>query len=109
VTRARRANEQLELERNGGRAKPGHPVRPGDDLAVRRGSYERVVVVRSLSVRRGPASQAAEFYAETEKSKEKGKELRRQLNAQGPPPGHDRKGRPSKKSRRDLERLRRGW
>jgi ribosome-associated heat shock protein Hsp15 len=43
---------------NGERAKPAKLLQTGDELRVRLGAYEHVVLVRALSERRGPASVA---------------------------------------------------
>ncbi len=44
---------------NSQRAKPARELRSGDELSIRRGEVEWSVVVRSLSRKRGPASEAA--------------------------------------------------
>ncbi|MFQ5902713.1 MAG: RNA-binding S4 domain-containing protein [Candidatus Binatia bacterium] len=92
---------------NGARVKPGRVVRIGDELKIRRGPYEWVVIVRGLGKRRGPASQAELQYEETEQSRQNREALAVQLRAQGPrQPGP--KGRPSKKARREIIRFTRG-
>lgn len=91
---------------NGARAKRAKSVAPGDEIRVRKGPYEFVVIVRALSDRRGPASEARTLYQETAESivqREKVKQLRR---AQ-PLPVYRGKGRPTKKQRRAIERERR--
>lgn len=92
---------------NGARAKPGRAVRIGDEVKVRRGPYEWIVIVRGLEKQRGPASEAQQKYEETEASKKAHEALAKELRAQGfhgPRPD----GRPSKKARRDILRFRRG-
>lgn len=92
---------------NGGRAKPGRAVRPGDELAIRRGHDEWTVIVRELSRRRGPASQAQQLYEETAESTRKRDAAQVKLER---PPEFDSPGRPSKKDRRAMERwTRRRW
>ncbi|MBI2360293.1 MAG: RNA-binding S4 domain-containing protein, partial [Deltaproteobacteria bacterium] len=89
------------------RAKPGRVVRIGDEVKVRRGPYEWVVIVRGLGKQRGPASQAQLQYEETEASQRARAAIAMDLRAQGfrgPRP----EGRPSKKARRDMLRFRRG-
>ena len=43
---------------NGRRAKRAKAIKPGDQLRIRKGPYEYILIVRALSVRRGPASEA---------------------------------------------------
>ena len=57
-----------KVDINGDRAKPSRIVRAGDQLRVRRGPYEWIVVVKETSRQRGPASQAQSLYDETAES-----------------------------------------
>ena len=50
---------------NGERPKPARGVRVGDEVRLRLGPYEHVVMVRSLNARRGPAREAMLMYEET--------------------------------------------
>jgi ribosome-associated heat shock protein Hsp15 len=94
---------------NGGRAKPGRAVRPGDELAIRRGHYEWTVIVKELSRLRGPASQAQQLYEETAESTRQREAAVAQVKLERPPE-FDSPGRPSKKDRRAMERwTRRRW
>jgi ribosome-associated heat shock protein Hsp15 len=94
---------------NGGRAKPGRAVRPGDELAIRRGHYEWTVIVKGLSRLRGPASQAQQLYEETAESTRQREAAVAQVKLERPPE-FDSPGRPSKKDRRAMERwTRRRW
>lgn len=94
---------------NGARTKPARIVRAGDELTIRRGAYENVVVVRALSEHRGPAEQAQTLYDETEASKAAREALAAQLRLQRGA-AFESEGRPSKKERRDLRDFkRRGW
>jgi ribosome-associated heat shock protein Hsp15 len=95
------AVEGGKVHLNGSRIKPGHSVRVGDELRVRRGPYEWVVVVRGLTALRGPASEAQGLYEETEESRANREALAGQLRLQGEP-GLGLKGRPSKKDRREI-------
>jgi ribosome-associated heat shock protein Hsp15 len=90
----------------GARAKPGKAVHPGDEIRIRIGPYEHVVTVRALSERRGPASEAVKLYEEDPASRERRLRLAEQhkLAAQSFAFGE---GKPSKKERRELERLKR--
>ena len=90
---------------NGARTKPARTVRIGDEVKVRRGPYEWIVIVCGLEKQRGPASEAQQQYEETEASKKAREALAMELRAQGfhgPRP----EGRPSKKARREILRLR---
>lgn len=53
---------------NGERKKPANPVGNGDELRIRRGDYEYVVIIRGVSNKRGPAKDARLLYEETEES-----------------------------------------
>jgi ribosome-associated heat shock protein Hsp15 len=94
-----------KVQVNGQRAKRAKPVRAGDTVRVRKGPFEYVLVVLALSERRGPANEAAGLYRETEASYAAREALAAQLKAD-PWARVDTKGRPTKKERRDLERLR---
>jgi len=103
------AVEGGKVHLNGARTKPSHIIRVGDELKIRRGPYESVVVIRALSVHRGPASEAQLLYGETEESKKIREALASQLRLQGEL-GLGLRGRPTKKDRRDIMGLkRRGW
>ena len=89
---------------NGYRAKRARPVQPGDEIRIRQGPYEHHVVVRALSARRGPASAAAELYEETPASRAAREAMALQLKSLHAAFVPD-KGRPTKKDRRELGRL----
>ena len=91
---------------NGERSKPAKLVQSGDEVSIRLGPYEHVVVVRGLSERRGPASVAALLYEETPPSLAARQKLAEQLRMAPAAFVFDEKGRPTKKDRRDIERLR---
>ncbi|MFD4597526.1 RNA-binding S4 domain-containing protein [Streptomyces sp. NPDC058464] len=85
---------------NGERVKPSHSVRVGDEVRVRNEGWERVVIVKRLIRKRVGAPVAAVCYID---------------NSPPPPPREafspigirDRgTGRPTKRDRRELERLR---
>jgi len=98
------AVEGGKVQLNGDRTKPGRVVRLGDELKIRRGPYEWIVIVRGLSLQRGPASQAQLLYEETEESRTKREAVASELRFQGRIVS-EIKGRPSKKARRDLLRF----
>ena len=89
---------------DGERAKPAKEVRPGATLAIRRGPYEHVVIVRGLSERRGPASEAAQLYEETAESIAERERLHAELKATAVQHGE---ARPTKRDRRQLDEFRR--
>jgi ribosome-associated heat shock protein Hsp15 len=92
---------------NGERVKAAKVVRVGDEVRVQTGPYERIVRVRGLSDRRGPAKDAALLYEESVESKAARETLASQLAATAViyPRGE---GRPTKKARRDLIRFKKG-
>ena len=89
---------------NGAHAKPAKALKPGDELLVRVPGADYTVRVLALSDRRGPAAEAAKLYAETEQSKRKREEAK--LTRTAPEPTMFIRGRPTKRSRRQLDRLR---
>jgi ribosome-associated heat shock protein Hsp15 len=101
-----------KVEVNGGRAKPAKEIRVGDELRIRLGPYEHLVMVRALSDRRGPASVAQTLYEETPESIAARERLREQHRLAPARFVYEEKGRPTKKDRRTLaafiERRRRG-
>lgn len=86
------------------RAKPARLVRVGDTIAVRKGPFEQVVIVRALSERRGPASEAQRLYEETPASRERREALAEQQRLAAltaPSPAR----RPDKRERRHIIRF----
>ena len=84
---------------NGDRVKPATSVRPGDEVRLREAGRERIVVVSRLVRKRVGATVAAECFVD---------------NSPPPPPREESvlvglrdrgAGRPTKRDRRDLERL----
>jgi ribosome-associated heat shock protein Hsp15 len=94
-----------KVELNGERAKRAKPVAVGDRLKIRRGPLEYLVVVRELSEHRGPAATAAALYIEDVEGKRRRERLAEQLRV-APSLRFEGKGRPTKKDRRDIEKLR---
>jgi ribosome-associated heat shock protein Hsp15 len=99
------AIETGKVEVNGERAKRAKQLQVGDSLRVRLGPYSHIVTVRALSEVRGSASVAATLYDETEESKKAREVLQTQMKAAQAGGSYDR-GRPTKKQRRDIEKLR---
>jgi len=93
-----------KVQVNGTRAKPAKQLQVGDALRVRVGPYEWLVKVRALSERRGPPKTALALYEESPE----GRAARERLALQhriAPAPTYQGKGRPTKKERREIERL----
>ena len=103
---AAQAIETGKVEVNGERAKRAKQLQVGDELRVRLGPYHHIVKVRAVSEHRGPAAVAATLFEETEESRKAREAMQLQVRIAQSVPGYDR-GRPSKKDRRDIERLRR--
>ena len=101
---AAEAVEGGKVQVNGDRPKRARPLQAGDEIRVRLGPYEHTITVRALSARRGPASEAAGLYEETAASRSAREALAIQLKSLHAVFGPD-KGRPSKKDRRDIQRL----
>ena len=100
------AIETGKVEVNGERVKRAKQLQVGDELHIRLGPYHHVITVRALSEHRGPATVAAGLYSETEEARKAREAMHIQVKAAQSVPGYD-SGRPSKKDRRDIERLRR--
>ena len=88
---------------NGIAAKPSKEVGAGDRLELRTGPVRMDVLVHAVAPRRGPASEAAKLYEETEASREARerhateRRLAREAGGEG--------GRPTKRDRRRIERV----
>ena len=97
-----------KVELNGARPKRAHQVRAGDRLRLRLGHFEFLLTVRALSARRGPAAAAQQLYEEDAESVARRSELAARLKAEGASfPGRAFEGRPTKKDRRAIEKIRR--
>lgn len=102
---AARACELGRIDANGQPAKASREVRAGDLMHVRTAGGDFEVEVLLLSDMRGPAAIAQTLYRETEVSRELRQKLAEERKAM---PHFEvvRQGRPSKRSRRELDRLR---
>ena len=96
------------VEVNGERAKRSKQVKVGDEVRVRQNQETRVVHVRGLAERRGPASEARLLYEETEASTKERERLAEQRRL-APNPSYDEGGRPTKRDRRDMSRVKRRY
>ncbi|HLG98550.1 MAG TPA: RNA-binding S4 domain-containing protein [Bryobacteraceae bacterium] len=101
---AARACELGRVESNGQIAKPAREVHVGDRLRIKNDSGEFEVDVLMLSELRGPAAAAQMLYYETQESREaRFKQIeQRKASPQFEPP----RARPSKRDRREINRLR---
>jgi ribosome-associated heat shock protein Hsp15 len=97
------------VEVNGHEVKPARELKVGDTVTLRQGPVTRSVVVKGLSGTRGPAPIAQQLYEETAdslKAREQAAEQRRYA----PEPAHSiEQGRPTKRGRRELDDVQRGW
>ena len=91
---------------NQARVKPAKAVVVGDMLNIHIGQKQYVVEILALSNRRGPASAAQKLYRETDESRQRREAIAAQLKAE-PQPFRFR-GRPTKRDRREIERLTKG-
>ncbi len=102
---ASRACELGRIESNGQVAKAAREVHAGDSLRVKNDSGEFQIKVLLLSEIRGPAAVAQTLYEETEESRAARLKLIEERKAM---PHFEalREGRPSKRDRRELNRVR---
>jgi ribosome-associated heat shock protein Hsp15 len=102
---AEKACELGRVESNGVTAKPAREVKVGDTLRVKTEGGTFTIEVLGLSEMRGPAPVAQALYRESEASKEA---RRREAEARRMAPSFEsfREGKPSKKDRRLLGKLR---
>ena len=104
-SQAKTAIDGGHVRLNGKRAKAAKEVKCGDTLDIRRGPDDFTVNVEAVAERRGNAAAAAVLYRETEASmarREREASLRRAAGWQ------TSYGRPSKRDRRRLDRLKTG-
>jgi ribosome-associated heat shock protein Hsp15 len=94
------------VQLNGARVKPSREVVVGDELELTIGHTRRVVIVRGIGDRRGPAKEAVKLYEETAASIAARELAAEQRRLQSPPPGADLGMRPTKRDRRRLDQAR---
>ena len=90
---------------HGERVKPAKEVRVGDALAIHIGEHEWQITIREICAQRGPAATALKLYEETEDSRVRRLAQIAERRAQGSLMG-ERKGRPTKRERRQIIRFR---
>jgi len=96
-----------KVQVNGSRAKPAKQVQVGDNLRVRVGPYEWIVTVRAVTERRGSPKDAQLLYDESPQGRA-ARERLAEAHKIAPAPTYQGKGRPTKKDRRELQRLEEG-
>lgn len=90
---------------HGERVKPAKDLKVGDVLAIRIGEFEWGVAVKALAERRGPADEARKLYDESAESLARRLAQIADRKASGGVVG-ERKGRPTKRERRQIIRFR---
>ena len=96
-----------KVHHRGVRVKRSQLVHVGDEIRIRKPPYEFLVEIRALSEHRGSAPDAQQLYRETAGSIAAREKLRDQMRHQ-PTAAYEGKGRPTKKDRRTIDRVRRG-
>jgi ribosome-associated heat shock protein Hsp15 len=91
---------------NGQPAKPSREVHPGDRVELRNGPLRTEVIVRGSVPRRVGAAEAARLYEETEESRDTRERFLEQRKLVEPVRSEWGKGRPTKRDRREMEKLR---
>ena len=104
-TLAARACELGRIASNGQPAKPSREVRVGDLLRLKNDGGDFQVEVLLLSEMRGPAAVAQTLYREAEASRELRLKLAQERKAM-PHFEASREGKPTKRDRRELNRIR---
>lgn len=94
---------------NGQDGKPARDVKLGDTIALRQGPVHRTVVVRGLSGLRGPAPVAQQLYEETAESLRLRALAAEQRRVAGEPAHSIEHGRPTKRDRRDIQKIQKSW
>ena len=95
-----------KIEVNGERAKRARLVQAGDRVKIRMGPYEHLITVRGVSEKRGSAPIAQALYEEDAESRKAREVMAAHVRAMNANTGYE-SGRPTKKDRREIERLRR--
>ncbi|NCP82217.1 MAG: RNA-binding S4 domain-containing protein [Rhodoferax sp.] len=93
---------------NGAVVKPARELKVGDSVQLRSGPVTRSITVTGISDKRGPAPQAALLYQETAESITQRQQAAEQRRLAPEPALSLLQGRPTKRDRRDTEKLRGG-
>ena len=96
-----------KVKLNGAAVKPAKDVKVGDRLQIRAVEQDWEIVVQGINEQRRPASEAQLLYLETPESTQRRTQVA-ELRKLAPTPAPDQKGRPTKRDRRALSRLREG-
>ncbi|GAB4062258.1 RNA-binding S4 domain-containing protein [Uliginosibacterium sediminicola] len=104
-TLATDAIEGGHVQLNGLRIKPSRNVKAGDRIELVAGDQQWVLIVQALADKRGPASVARTLYEETAESiaARQARIEQRRLQHE---PADDLRGRPTKRDRRAMTRVR---
>ena len=94
-----------KVEVNGAGAKRAKQLRVGDRLRVRKDPFQYELTVRGLAEHRGPPGVAAGLYEEDPEAKRQRERLAEQLKL-APSLRYEGKGRPTKRQRREIGKLR---
>jgi len=97
-----------KVDVGGERAKRARLVHAGETVTIRRPPYEQHVLIRGLAELRGPAAVAAKLWEETAESKATRERLAFQLK-NAPTLTFTGGGRPTKRDRREIEKIKTKW
>jgi len=105
-TLAGRFCQSTRIRINAHPAKPHAKLKPGDVLTFTQGSRVRVIEVRGLGIRRGPAAEAQTLYDDLSLPIEATDRKRKKETSRGPGLRDAGQGRPTKADRRAIDKLR---
>jgi ribosome-associated heat shock protein Hsp15 len=90
---------------NGARIKPARIVQPGDELRIRRGELEFIVIIQGVSDKRRPAREAQLLYEETEDSLRQRENMREHKRLEATARMYGPMKRPDKRDRRKIRKF----
>ena len=103
-SQARQACQKSRISVNGRNCKPGHALRVGDELSIRMGGgWKRILRVEALAERNISRAEAKRLYQDLTPERPKTDPVEQIMEISRP----RRLGRPTKRERRNLNRLRR--
>ncbi|MGU9957432.1 MAG: RNA-binding S4 domain-containing protein [Arenicellales bacterium WSBS_2016_MAG_OTU3] len=91
---------------DGERVKPSRIVKAGDNMSIRKGTFVHEIEVKTITGRRVSAQHLSTLYEETADSIQRHRELTEQIRTQGQSFNVE-PGRPTKRNRRMLGRIKR--